>query len=77
MAQVIVRNLDDSVVDTLKRKAALHDHSLEQELRNILAEAAKLGARDRTSVASRIRAMSPAAEVRDSTELIRQDRDSR
>ena len=33
MAQVIVRNLDEQVVSSLKFKAELHGHSLEQELR--------------------------------------------
>jgi plasmid stability protein len=36
MAQVIVRNLDDEVVSSLKLKAELKGHSLEQELRDIL-----------------------------------------
>ena len=42
MAQVIVRNLEDDVVATLKRKAELHGCSLEQELRDILSAATKL-----------------------------------
>jgi plasmid stability protein len=42
MAQVIVRNLDDEVVSSLKLKAELHGHSLEQELREILKRAASL-----------------------------------
>jgi plasmid stability protein len=33
MSQVLVRNLDDRVVASLRRKAELHGHSLEQELR--------------------------------------------
>jgi len=77
MAQVIVRNLDNGVVSTLKRKAELHGHSLEQELRGILADAARLGGKDRAALAKRIRAMSPAAGASDSTLLIREDRDRR
>ena len=42
MAQVIVRNLDEQVVSSLKFKAELHGHSLEQELREILKRAAEL-----------------------------------
>ena len=34
MAQVIVRNLDDEVVSSLKFKAELHGHSLEQEAKD-------------------------------------------
>ena len=74
MAQVIVRNLDDRIVDTLKKKAALQGCSLEQELRHILAQAATLGAEDRVAVAARLRAMSRHTPG-DSTDLIRQDRD--
>jgi plasmid stability protein len=40
VAQVIVRDLDDGVVAALKRRAALHGQSLEQELRDILTAAA-------------------------------------
>ena len=78
MAQVIVRNLDDRVVADLKRKAALHGHSLEQELRDILAAGTRLSADERVSVARSIRAMTPAGVVQtDSTDLIREDRDKR
>jgi len=76
MAQVIVRNLDDAVVDTLKKKAKLRGCSLERELRDLLSEAATLAGGERVAVSSCIRAMSPAA-ASDSTDLIREDRDSR
>ena len=78
MAQVIVRNLDDSVVTTLKRKAELHGCSLEQELREILSAAARLSVEERLALARRIRAMTPSGvDQTDSTELIREDRDAR
>lgn len=76
MAQVIVRNLDAEVVAALKRKAALHGRSLEQELREILSSAARFDREERLTVADRIRAMTPRGVVQtDSTDLIRQDRD--
>lgn len=78
MAQVIVRNLDERVVATLKRKAALHDRSLEQELRATLTEAARLTPAERVDLARRIRAMTPTDGVQtDSAELIREARDQR
>jgi plasmid stability protein len=78
MAQVLVRNLDVRVVEGLKRKAALHGHSLEQELRDILAESARWSADERVAAARRIRAMTPAGPKQtDSTALIREDRDNR
>lgn len=76
MAQVIVRNLEAEVVAALKRKAALHGRSLEQELREILASAARFDREERLAVADRIRAMTPRGVAQtDSTDLIRRDRD--
>ena len=78
MAQVLVRNLDDQVVTVLRRKAELHGHSLEQELRLTLTAAARLTPEERVALARRIRSLTPTdVEQSDSTELIRQDRDTR
>jgi len=78
MAQVIVRNLDDRVVDSLKTKANLHGHSLEQELRRILTEAARLTPEERLAAIRRIKAMTPKGVVQtDSAEIIREARESR
>ena len=78
MAQVIVRNLDDDVVATLKRKAALRGHSLEQELRGILSSAAWPTTEERVALAKSIRDMTPEGVPQtDSAELIREDRDRR
>jgi plasmid stability protein len=40
MAQLLVRNIEDSVRDCLRRRAARHGRSLEEELRDILRAAA-------------------------------------
>ncbi len=77
MAQVLVRNLDDDVVRALKAKAELHGQSLEQELRLVLARAARPTAAERLELADRIRAMTGDGPQSDSTLLIRADRDSR
>ncbi len=77
MAQVIVRNLDQQVVDSLKLKAELHGHSLEQELREILKRAAELTPEEKLALIDRIRAMTPKRLEDDSTDLIREDRDTR
>ena len=77
MAQVLVRNLDDRVVDVLRRKAELHGHSLEQELRAALTAAARLTPEERAALARRVRDLTPAAVPQtDSATLIRQDRDT-
>lgn len=39
MAQVLVRQLDDKVVDRLKRRAKEHGRSLQSEVKTILEEA--------------------------------------
>jgi antitoxin FitA len=77
MAQVIVRNLDDDVVSSLKSKAELHGHSLEQELRLILNSAAELTPDEKLAIADRIAAMTPRRLETESAELIREDRDHR
>lgn len=78
MAQVLVRNLDEQVVTALRRKAALHGRSLEQELRLALTAAARLTHEERVALAGRVRGMTPAAvKQTDSAELICQDRDTR
>jgi plasmid stability protein len=77
MAQVIVRNLDEQVVSSLKFKAELHGHSLEQELREILKRAAELTPKEKVALADRIAAMTPRPLADDSADLIREDRDTR
>ena len=76
MAQVIVRNLDDRVVATLKQQAKRRGRSLEQELREILARAAKPSRADALRVADEIRRAAPPQRT-DSTDLIREARDGR
>jgi plasmid stability protein len=75
MGQVIVRNLDDHIITALKTKAEMRGHSLEQELRGILAEAAKPTIEDRRTLIDHIRAMTPSTPQTDSTILLREDRD--
>jgi plasmid stability protein len=78
MGQLIVRNLDDRVIDALKTRAARQQRSLEAELRVILERAA--GERVIDVDAARARAerisLSLAGQSHsDSAALIREDRD--
>jgi len=75
MAQVIVRNLPDDVVARLKARAASRRRSLEQELRDILSEAARPSRKEILADFDRIRAMTPKVPQTDSAELIREERD--
>jgi len=78
VVQVLVRGLDEQVVMALRRKAELHGHSLEQELRMALTAAARLTPEERLALVRRVRGLTPANVAQtDSAELIRQDRDTR
>ncbi len=56
MAQFIVRNLEDDVKTRLKRRAARHGRSMEEEVRQILRNAAKEENRPVPRLGSRIAA---------------------
>jgi len=76
MAQVLVRQLDDKVVERLKRRAKEHGRSLQSEVKTILEEAAP----DYEAAWKRIerfrsRLKRSGRRFSDSAELIREDRD--
>ena len=81
MGQVIVRNLDDAVIETHRRRAKARGVSLEQELRDVLSRAAKPTKEERLRRIDEIRAMTPEpapGQQRTPAEvLIRQSRDCR
>ena len=54
MAQVIVRNLDDTVKRKLQRRAARHGHSMEEEIRDILRDAVKNEGKPRKGLGTEI-----------------------
>ena len=75
MAQVVIRNLEDAAVARLKARAARKGHSLEQELRDIVAAAARPDHEEFRAKAARFRARLASRAHSDSTALIREDRD--
>lgn len=75
MGQILVRNLDDQVIERLKQKAETQGQSLEQTLRQILADAAKPSRQEIVEEARRIRQRIGRVSG-DSTALIREDRDN-
>jgi antitoxin FitA len=77
MGQLLVRNLDDAVVERLKRQAEARKISLEQFLRELLSRAAGPTRAEMLAEADRIRSMTPKPLTDDSTDLIRADRDRR
>ena len=67
MAQFIVRNLEDDVKTRLKRRAAQHGRSMEEEIRHILRDAVKEQNQHVVKLGSRIAAHFAKAGL--STEL--------
>ena len=75
MSQVIVRNLDQQTVSALKSRAAAHGRSLEQELRLVLATAAKPSRQELLEIADAIRSLGTKPISSDLDTLIREERD--
>lgn len=75
MAQVIIRNLDEEIVRRLKERARRQGHSLEGELREILAAAARQDMTALRERAAAIRARYEGTPQTDSALLLREDRD--
>jgi plasmid stability protein len=75
MGQVLVRNLDDRVIESLKTKAELKGCSLEQELRDVLTNAAPLTPEEKVALFRKLRAMTPPLEDVDVRAAIRRGRD--
>jgi antitoxin FitA len=74
MGQILVRNLDDEIIERLKARAAREKNSLEQTVRQILADAAKPSKAEILAEIDRIRERQPKSTI-DSTALIRSWRD--
>jgi antitoxin FitA len=81
MGQVVIRNIEDRVLDRLKARAMAQRKSLEQSLRDLLTEAAKPSRAELLAELERIRAMTPPRKpgmtYPTAEELIREDRDAR
>ncbi len=75
MAQVLVRNLDEEAVKSLKLKAGLKKRPLEQELREILLSSAGLSPVEKVALSDQVRAMQARPLTDDSLDLIRDDRE--
>ncbi len=81
MGQVVIRNIDDRVIDRLKLRASAQRKSLEQSLRDLLTEAATPNRAELLAELERIRSRMPAREpgiqYPTAEQLIREDRDNR
>lgn len=79
VAQVLVRNLDDEVVERYRLRARAKGRSFEAELRETLNEALLREREELLAEIDRIRAMTPPRPpgLPLAEDLIREDRDSR
>jgi antitoxin FitA len=81
VGQVIIRNIEDRVLERLKARAVAQRKSLEQSLRDLLTDAAKPSRGELIATLERIRAMSPPTKPGTtfpaSEDLVREDRDRR
>ncbi len=76
MAQVLVRQLNDKVVDRLKKRAKEHGRSLQSEVKTILEEAVPDYERAWKRIDSlRLRLKRSGRKFSNSADLIREDRD--
>ena len=74
MGQVLVRNLSREVVRKLKIRAQQHRRSLQEELKDILEQAARHNAKDVQAKVNQVRKLFAGRKFSDSSDLIRQDR---
>ena len=76
MATITVRNLDDTILAQLKRRAEANGRSLEAEVRQILAQASKPTLAESRERLARFRRQHFGDRVlSDSSPLLREDRD--
>ena len=77
MGQVLIRNVDDRTIERLRLRAELKGHSLEQELREIIKQAAGPTVEERLAMIDRVRAMQKKPSKMLSEDVIRKLRDER
>ena len=77
MPQLLVRNLPEKTVESLKQRALANHRSLQAELALILENAAKVQPASFWKNAAKIREQLAQSKISfsDSTELVREDRD--
>jgi antitoxin FitA len=74
MSSILVRDLDEGVVDKLKVSAKQHGRSLQGEVKAILTEKVSFLAMEAGVVAAKWRKSLKGRHLGDSAELIREDR---
>lgn len=71
---LIIHNVDETVVAALRRRAARHGHTMEQEAREILTHSVQRSGADKRALVERIRELAPAGAHPAAEALIRAGR---
>jgi antitoxin FitA len=74
MGQILIRNLDDAVLDALRRRAASTGSSLEEEARRALASSVGLSRQEALARLDAVRSKIVVGSGPDSLEDLRADR---
>jgi plasmid stability protein len=74
MAQVLIRNISDEVIEAHRARAKVRGRSLEQELRSLIESAAPYSPEERLAAAERFQNLTPSGARSDPVALIREDR---
>ena len=74
MGQILVRGLDEKVVERLKARARENGRSLQSEVKLILEQAARVDMETNLNLANDIRKSFKGRKLTDSVDLIREDR---
>lgn len=75
MPQLLIRNLDEQTIQTLKERARHHNRSLQGEVKLILEEYANRPDESPLVIADRWQSYFAGRSFSDSAELIREDRE--
>ncbi len=74
MAQILIRNIDDEVLNRLKLRAQQNGRSLQAEVKMILDQAAQVDLKTARLMAARIRERLAGRAKTDSADLLREER---
>ena len=75
MGQILVRGLNDDVIERLKNRARQDGRSLQSEVKLILEQAARSDVQTARKLANDIRTRFKGRKLKDSADLVREDRD--
>jgi antitoxin FitA len=75
MPQILIRNLDEEVIDSLKARARRHSRSLQGEVKLILEAISRQPDETPLEVAERWQAYFAGSTISDSIDFVRKDRE--